>query len=83
MDITRLWRERERLARYLGPGDEERFLQTLEIYFRFCRLPVEVFDNTRLLGEGLPPPPPFTSYLGVCVESSRDRSVYEQMRDDG
>jgi nucleoside-diphosphate-sugar epimerase len=82
-DIDRLWRERDRLARYLGPGDEERFLQTLEIYFRFCRLTAEVFDNTRLLAEGIPAPPPFTSYLGRCVESSRDRSVYEQMRDDG
>ncbi len=82
-DVEQLWRERGRLSRYLGPGDEERFLQTLEIYFRFTRLPAEVFDNTRLLAEGIPPPPPFTSYLGRCVESSRDRSVYEQMRDDG
>jgi nucleoside-diphosphate-sugar epimerase len=82
-DITRLWRERDRLSRYLGPGDEERLLRTLEIYFRFCRLPAEIFDNTRLLAEGIPAPPPFTSYLGRCVESSRGRSVYEQMRDDG
>jgi nucleoside-diphosphate-sugar epimerase len=82
-DVDRLWRERDRLSRYLGPGDEERFLRTLEIYFRFCRLPAEVFDNTRLLAEGIPSPPPFTSYLGRCVESSRDRSVYQQMRDDG
>lgn len=82
-DVGRLRLERDRLARYLGPGDEERFLATLDIYFRFCRLPAEVFDNTRLLEEGIPPPPPFTSYLGRCVETSRGRSVYDQMRDDG
>lgn len=69
-DVDGLWRERDRLSRYLGPGDEERFLRTLEIYFRFCRMPAEVFDNSRLLAEGIPPPPPFTSYLGGCVESS-------------
>lgn len=82
-DVDQLWRERDRLSRYLGPGDEERFLRTLEIYFRFCKLPAEVFDNSRLLAEGIPPPPPLTSYLGRCVETSRDRSVYDQMCDDG
>jgi nucleoside-diphosphate-sugar epimerase len=82
VDIETLHRERERLQRFLGPGDEERLLQTLEFYFRFSASGVEVFDNSRLLHEDIPPPPRFTDYLRTCATLPADRSVYEQMRDD-
>lgn len=74
--------ERHRLRERLGPGDEERLLQALELYLRFSASGVEVFDNQRLLKEGMPPPPRFTSYLGACATLGGNRSVYEQMLDD-
>jgi hypothetical protein len=42
----------------------------------------EIFDNSRLLEEGMPPPPKFTNYLPLCATRPADRSVYEQMLDD-
>jgi nucleoside-diphosphate-sugar epimerase len=82
VDHRALCRERGRLAQMLGPGDEERLLQALEGFFRFSACGVEIFDNRRLLAEGVPAPPRFTDYLPVCIERPAGRSVYEQMRDD-
>jgi nucleoside-diphosphate-sugar epimerase len=82
VDFATVVQERDRLSQRLGPGDEERLLQALELYFRFGSSGVELFDNHRLLEEGLPVPPGFPSYLPICATRPRDRSVYEQMRDD-
>jgi nucleoside-diphosphate-sugar epimerase len=82
VDFPTLVRERQRLRERLGPGDEDRFLTAMEVYFRLSRSGAEVFDNGRLLAEGLPPPPRFTDYLPTCVRSATGRSVYEQMADD-
>jgi nucleoside-diphosphate-sugar epimerase len=79
---AQLQQERGRLRGILGPGDEERLLRALEPFFRLSSCGAEVFDNRRLLGEGVPPPPRFTEYLPACIERPGRRSVYEQMQDD-
>src|SRR5262245_47563702 len=81
-DFGTLVRERGRLRELLGSGDEDRLLAALELYFRFSACGAEVFDNERLLGEGMPLPPRFTDYLATCAARPPDRSVYEQMLDD-
>jgi nucleoside-diphosphate-sugar epimerase len=83
VDFQTIVEERSRLREFLGEGDEERLLRALEMYFRFSASGVEVFDNQRLLEEGMAPPPRFTSYLQTCATLPPDRSVYEQMLDDG
>jgi nucleoside-diphosphate-sugar epimerase len=82
VDFATLAHERDRLRQRLGPGDEERLLWALELYFRFGSSGVELFDNHRLLDEGMPVPPRFTRYLPACATLPPDRSVYEQMLDD-
>jgi nucleoside-diphosphate-sugar epimerase len=82
VDFATIDKERPRLAPLLGPGDEEHLLMALRIYYRFMEIQAEIFDNTRLLEEGMPPPPRFTSYLPLCATQPANRSVYEQMRDD-
>jgi nucleoside-diphosphate-sugar epimerase len=82
VDFATIERERERLSVLLGPGDEEHMLAALRIYYRFMEINAEIFDNRRLLEEGMPPPPKFTSYLGLCATRPADRSVYQQMLDD-
>ncbi len=64
----------------VGNGHPRHLLHALELYYRFCSLDL-VFDNQRLLDEGVPAPPRFTDYMRVCVESST-ASIYEQMRID-
>jgi nucleoside-diphosphate-sugar epimerase len=82
VDYLVLMQERHRLRECLGPGDEDRLLRVLEMYFRFSKNGVEVFDNHRLLEEGMPAPPRFTDYLPTCAMLPPDRSVYDQMLDD-
>ncbi len=55
-------------------------LRALGLYYRFCALDL-VFDNSRLLKEGVLAPPPFTDYMRVCLDSST-ASIFEQMRID-
>lgn len=82
VDEAGLAAERPCWASKLGPGDEDRLLSMLTLYFRFGTSGVEWFDNSRLLEEGCPPPPRFTEYIRRCLETSAGRSVYEQMMDD-
>jgi nucleoside-diphosphate-sugar epimerase len=82
VDFSTIVDERSRLRTLLGPGDEDHLLTALRIYYRFAASNVEIFDNRRLLEEGMPPPPRFNSYLHLCATRPADRSVYEQMRDD-
>jgi nucleoside-diphosphate-sugar epimerase len=81
-DFATLTRERTRLAEAFGPGDEDLLLRALEPFFRLSAGVTALFDNRRLLNEGMPPPPRFTDYLPVCVASARGRSVYEQLLHD-
>jgi len=82
VDFATIERERGRMRSLLGPGDEEHLLMALRLYFQFAGLEVEIFDNSRLLAEGMRPPPRFTDYLKLCATQPADRSVYDQMRDD-
>ena len=49
---------------------------------QFGTLGVDYFDNSRLLSEGFRAPPRFTDYLPVCITTSSDSSIYEQMVDE-
>ncbi len=70
----------QRIMHAVGHGHPRHLMQALELYYRFCSLDL-VFDNHRLLREGVPPPPRFTDYMQVCLETSSS-SIYEQMRID-
>jgi nucleoside-diphosphate-sugar epimerase len=82
VDFETIERERERLRERLGPGDEAFLLGVVRLYYHFMEIDAEVFDNTRLLAEGMPPPPRFTDYLHLCLTQPPDRGVYDQMKDD-
>jgi hypothetical protein len=69
-------------AARLGPDGVEHLITALPIYYRFMQIGAEIFDNSRLLGEGMTAPPKFTDYLHLCVANSSGRSVYDQMLDD-
>ncbi len=70
----------KRVMQAAGNGHPRHLLHALEVYYRFCSLDL-VFDNCRLLKEGVVAPPRFTDYMRVCEESS-PASIYEQMRSD-
>jgi hypothetical protein len=82
VDIPTILRERSRIRELLGPGDEDHLFAALPLYYRFMEIDAEIFDNTRLLEEGMPPAPKLTSYLELCATRPAHRSVYDQMLDD-
>lgn len=69
-----------RITKALGHGHGRHLRHALELYYRFCSLDL-VFDNHRLLKEGVPPPPRFTDYMEKCLGTS-GCTIYEQMRID-
>ena len=82
VDASEILRDRQRVAERLGPGDVEHLLTALPVYYRFMQINAEIFDNTRLLEEGMAVPPRLTSYLHQCITQPADRGVYQQMLDD-
>jgi nucleoside-diphosphate-sugar epimerase len=65
----------------IGPCNRRLMLRALRLYGGFAALNY-VFDNQRLLAEGITPSPRFASYIGECARSSTGISIPEQMRWD-
>lgn len=65
----------------IGPCNRRVMLRAIKIYGEFSALGL-LFDNRRLLAEGVPPPPRFDSYAGVCAITSTGRTIAEQMHAD-
>lgn len=65
----------------LGRVNRLLILRALMLYGAFAELNY-VFDNHRLLAEGIPAAPPFTDYLPQCVSTSEAIPMTEQMAHD-
>lgn len=65
----------------IGPCNKRLVLQALRLYGGFAELNY-VFDNERLLAEGIGQPPRFSSYVGLCAKTSENISIPEQMKWD-
>lgn len=76
-----LLQQRERLAALFGRSALRAALIGLKLYLEFLSFDVS-FDNSRLLAEGMPAPPPFPSYVQICLENPRGISIGEQAIDD-
>ncbi|MFJ4374934.1 cationic peptide resistance protein CprA [Pseudomonas japonica] len=68
-------------ASRIGPANPRLVLRALRLYSGFADLNY-LFDNSRLLQEGIALPPRFTDYLDVCVRSSSGVSIATQMQWD-
>ena len=68
-------------AARIGPANPRLVLRALRLYSGFADLNY-LFDNSRLLEEGIALPPRFTDYLDVCVRSSSGVSIATQMQWD-
>ena len=65
----------------IGPCNHRLILRAIKIYGEFSTLGL-LFDNQRLLAEGIPPPPRFDSYAGTCAVTSATQTIAEQMSAD-
>lgn len=60
-----------------GPCNRRFMQMAIRLYGSFAALNA-TFDNTRLMEAGAPPPPKFSDYLGVCLETCKDVDIYAQ-----
>lgn len=65
----------------LGRVNRLLILRALMLYGAFAELNY-VFDNQRLLAEGIAPPPPLADYMAACVRTSEGIPMTEQMAHD-
>ena len=65
----------------LGACNKRIMLRAIRAYGGFAELGL-LFSNQRLLAEGMPLPPAFASYAGLCETTSQGHSIAEQMRFD-
>jgi nucleoside-diphosphate-sugar epimerase len=74
---------RERFAARFGRGDARLalMLKAARKYYEFCALDV-TFDNSRLLAEGMAPPPSLAEYLEVCLAEPPGQSILDAFLDD-
>ena len=67
--------------RFLGQCNRRVMLRAIRTYGAFSALDL-VFDNSRLLAEGVARPMPFAAYAGVCAVTSIGQTIAEQMQAD-
>lgn len=70
-----------RFGELLGPCNKRIMLRAIRTYGDFSALGM-MFENQRLLDEGMPLPARFASYAGLCETTSQGHSIAEQMRFD-
>jgi nucleoside-diphosphate-sugar epimerase len=72
---------RATFERRIGPCNRRIVMRAIRAYGGFAALGM-IFDNRRLIAEGAPLPPPFTSYAGLCERTSRGTLIAQQMKFD-
>jgi hypothetical protein len=74
---------RDEIRCLVRDDDEARKLAVaLSACAKFGELGIEYFDNERLLSEGFRQPPRFVDYLDVCMQTTGQASVFDQLVDD-
>lgn len=68
-------------ANRIGPCNRRIILRAIKTYGAFSALGL-LFDNRRLMSEGVSPPPRFDSYAGMCALTSAGQTISEQMLAD-
>ena len=67
-----------RFEEALGPCVRPVMLRAIQLYGAFASLDM-LFDNRRLLAEGVPPPPRFSAYAGACAFTAHGSPIASQM----
>jgi len=81
LDYDSISAQQDRFDELFGPCIRPVMLRAIRLYGAFSSLDM-LFDNTRLLAEGLGAPPPFADYAGLCAVSAQDAPIASQMQYD-
>lgn len=81
LPITEIAKMQDRFKELLGPCNRRIVLRAIRAYGDFASMEM-LFDNQRLLDEGMALPTPLTDYAGLCEITSRGHLIAEQMKFD-
>jgi nucleoside-diphosphate-sugar epimerase len=81
VDYATIAAGQDRFEELFGPCIVPIMLRAIELYGAYAALDM-TFDNSRLLAEGMPLPPAFADYAGLCATTSEDQTIAEQMQYD-
>jgi nucleoside-diphosphate-sugar epimerase len=81
LDYEAIRAEQDRFDELLGPCIKPVMLRAIQLYGAFGSLDM-LFDNRRLLAEGVGAPPRFTEYAGLCAVSAHGVPIASQMQYD-
>ena len=81
ISFDKIVRREQEFPGLFGNCDSRLLLLAMKLYGAFASLNL-LFDNQRLLAEGISLSPHFTDYVGHCVRTSLDSTVAEQMKVD-
>lgn len=81
VDYSTIAASQDRFQDLFGPCVESFMLRAIQLYGQYAALDM-TFENQRLLAEGMPPPPRFAEYAGLCARTGCDESIAEQMQYD-
>lgn len=89
---TRAWRKLSPVAQAgLGPqlralvrdaSEARKLARGMRACAKLGELGIQFFDNGRLLSEGFRPPPRFLDYAELCLRTSGQATIFDQMIDD-
>ena len=72
---------RHQFRELLGPCNNRIVLRAIRAYGNFSALGL-LFDNKRLIEEGIGMPTPLTKYAGLCAQTSKNTLIADQMKFD-
>lgn len=81
LPVNEIAKMQDRFKELLGPCNRRIVLRAIRTYGDFASMEM-LFDNQRLLAEGMDLPPPLTSYAGLCEQTSAGHLISEQMKFD-
>ena len=81
LDYDSIRGEQDRFDELFGPCIKPVMLRAIRLYGAFGSLDM-LFDNARLLAEGVAAPPRFAGYAGLCAVSAQGAPIASQMQYD-
>lgn len=73
--------ERKNFNTIFGSCNEKIMLLAIRLYGEFSRLNV-TFSNKKIIELGMQEPPPFTSYIGACIKTTKGKRISDLMKVD-
>lgn len=80
-DYAAIEAQQDRFEELFGPCIRPLMLRAIRLYGAFAGLGM-VFENRRLLDEGIAPPPRFADYAGLCAVTAAGEPIVSQMQYD-